>query len=89
MKIAPTAQVNDGLFDVVLVEGMSRPEILLALRKVYDATHLVHPGVHFRRAKDVQINGLKSPLGLDLDGENASGESLHFSIRPGLLQLLS
>ena len=89
MKIAPTAQINDGLFDIVLVEGMPRSEILLALRKVYNATHLVHPGVHFRRAKQVQITGLKEPLGLDLDGESASGELLSFSVRPGLLQLLS
>jgi diacylglycerol kinase (ATP) len=89
MKIAPTAQVNDGLFDVVLVEGMPRAEILLALRKVYNATHLVHPGVHFRRAKQVRITGLKGPLGLDMDGESASGETLTFAIQPGLLQLLS
>jgi YegS/Rv2252/BmrU family lipid kinase len=89
MRIAPTAQINDGLFDVVLVEGMPRAEILMALRKVYNATHLVHPGVHFRRAKEVQITGLTTPLGLDLDGENASGESLNFSIQPGLMQLLS
>jgi diacylglycerol kinase family enzyme len=89
MRIAPTAQVNDGLFDVVLVEGMPRPEILLALRKVYDATHLVHPGVHFTRGTAVEVTGIKGPLGLDLDGESASGESLRFSVQPGMLQLLS
>ncbi len=89
MRIAPTAQINDGLFDVVLVEGMPRMEILLALRKVYNATHLVHPGVHFKRGKTVEITGLQGPLGLDLDGESASGESLRFSVQPGMLQLLS
>ncbi|MBZ0301135.1 MAG: diacylglycerol kinase family lipid kinase [Anaerolineae bacterium] len=89
MKIAPTAQVNDGLFDVVLVEGMPRADVLLALRKVYNATHLVHPGVHFQRARQVHITGLKGRIGLDMDGENASGESLTFTVRPGLLQLLS
>ena len=89
MKIAPTAQVNDGLFDVVLVEGMPRYEILRALHKVYSATHLVHPGVHFQRAKEVTITGLKTRVGLEMDGENASGEQLTYSIRPGVLQLLS
>jgi diacylglycerol kinase (ATP) len=89
MKIAPTAQVNDGLFDVILIKGMPRAEILLALRKVYDATHLVHPGVQFHRARQVRISGLKGALGLDLDGENDTGADLTFSIRPGALQLLS
>ena len=89
MKVAPTAQVNDGLFDVVLVEGMPRHEILWALRRVYNATHLVHPGVHFKRAREVRITALNDRLGLDLDGENAAGEDLTFTVRPGLLQMLS
>lgn len=89
MKIAPTAQVNDGLFDVVLIKGMPRTEILLALRRVYDATHLVHPCVQFHRARQVRISGLKGALGLDMDGENDMGADLTFRIRPGALQLLS
>lgn len=89
MKVAPTARVNDGLFDVVLVEGMPRIEILMALRKVYNASHLVHPGVHFRRAQQVHITGIKDALGLDMDGESASGADLRFTIHPGALQLLS
>jgi YegS/Rv2252/BmrU family lipid kinase len=87
MKIAPTAQITDGLFDVILVEGMPRVEALLALRKLYDATHLLHPGVHFKRGQQVHIIG--DNIGLDLDGEPASGDDLTFSVKPGLLQLLS
>lgn len=89
MKIAPTAQVNDGLFDVVLVEAMPRHEILRALYKVYNATHLVHPGVNFQRARQVDITGIHSPVGLEMDGENATGEHLTFTIEPDKLQLLS
>jgi diacylglycerol kinase (ATP) len=87
MKVAPTAQVNDGLFDVVMAEGMSRPQILQVLRKVYSGAHLVHPGVHFKRAQQVRISG--EDVGLDMDGEDASGQELLFTLRPGLLQLLS
>ena len=87
MKIAPTAQITDGLFDVVLVEGMPRLAAVLALRKLYDATHLLHPGVHFKRGQQVHVTG--ENIGLDLDGEPASGDALTFSVKPGLLQLLS
>lgn len=87
MKIAPTAQITDGLFDVILIEGMPRLEALVALRKLYDASHLVHPGVQFRRGQQVHITG--DDIGLDLDGEPASGDDLTFTIKPGLLQLLS
>ena len=87
MKIAPTAQITDGLFDVILIEGMPRLEALLALRKLYDATHLTHRGVSFKRGQQVHITG--DGIGLDLDGEPAHGDDLTFTIQPGLLQLLS
>lgn len=87
MRVAPTAQVNDGLFDIVLVEAMSRLQALSALRKSFSGTHLVQPGVHFKRGIRVDITGDR--LGLDLDGEHASGNSLTFTVQPGLLQLLS
>lgn len=89
MKIAPHAQTDDGLFEVVLVEGVSRPRILAALYRVYDGSHLTHPAVRYARAGSVQIQGAKGAVGLDLDGEHAAGRDLAFSIRPGLLHILS
>lgn len=86
MKIAPQATTDDGLFDVVLVKGVSRPRILAALRRVYDGSHLTHPAVQFQRAKEVRIQGAVS---LDLDGEHADAHDMTFSIRPGLLKILS
>jgi diacylglycerol kinase (ATP) len=89
MKIAPNAQTDDGLFDVVLVEGVSRPVILSALYRVYNGSHLTHPAVRFGKAKEVHIQGERGAVALDLDGEHASGRDLSFKVRPGLLHLLS
>ena len=87
MRVAPTAQVNDGLFDIVLVEAMPRIQALNALRKSFRGTHLVQGGVNFKRGKQVHITG--ENIGLDLDGEHASGNTLTFTMKPALLQLLS
>lgn len=87
MAFAPDASMNDGLFDVVLVEAMSRVKALAALRKVYDGSHLSVAGVHHRRAASVEIAG-SSPIDLDLDGEHAAGQHLVFSMRPGFLRVL-
>jgi diacylglycerol kinase (ATP) len=89
MRIAPHAHADDGLFDVVLVEGVSRPRILAALYRVYNGSHLTHPAVRFKQARAVQIQGINEPLGLDLDGEQAAGQQLRFQMRPGLLHMLS
>ncbi len=87
MVIAPQAKPDDGLFDVILVRGMSRPRILLAFQKVYRGTHLDHPKVKYRRAAQVSLE-TRAPFSFELDGETYSGQSLSFAIRPGLLHML-
>ncbi|NDJ62517.1 MAG: YegS/Rv2252/BmrU family lipid kinase [Chloroflexi bacterium] len=88
MKIAPDAQLADGLFDVVLIEAIARLRVLAALRRVYDGSHLTHPNVRTARARQIAIQAPAGPLGLELDGEYASGQSLTFTVRPGLLPIL-
>ena len=89
MKIAPRAETNDGIFDVVLVKGVSRPVILSALYRVYSGSHLTHPAVRYAQAREIEITGVNGVLGLDLDGETATSQHLTFRIHPGLMQILS
>jgi diacylglycerol kinase (ATP) len=88
MKIAPQARSDDGLFDVVLVQGVSRPHILSALWRVYLGNHLNSPYVHFGRAKAVEITSAAGVLSMELDGEPAAGKHLHFQVQPGMLAVL-
>jgi YegS/Rv2252/BmrU family lipid kinase len=87
MRIAPDARPNDGMFDVVLVEGMSRPRILMAFQRVYSGSHLTHPKVQHAHATDVRIE-TPALLRFELDGESFTGRDLSFSLQPGLLQML-
>lgn len=87
MKIAPEARHDDGLFDVVLVKGMSKPRILMAFEQVYRGAHLSHSKVQFDRAKQVRIQ-TAAPLYFELDGETYHGRELAFAMHPGLLQML-
>ena len=88
MWIAPKALMNDGMFDVVLVEGISRPRILLAFRQVYRGTHLARKDVRYTRAASVRISSEDGPLKLDFDGEGAIGQDLHFSVMPRAVNVL-
>jgi len=89
MRIAPRAETNDGIFDVVLVKGVARAVILSALYQVYSGSHLTHPAVRYAQAKEVHITGVNNAVGLDLDGETASSHEMTFRIQPGLMQILS
>lgn len=88
MKVAPFADISDGLFDVVLVEGMSRLRAMDALRRVYDGKHLNVERIHHKRTASVEIMSKSSLLGMELDGEYAEGQNLLFDIKPSVLNLL-
>ena len=90
MRIAPDARYDDGLFDVVLVEGMPRTRILRALYTVYSGAHVRRNDVHIRRGQQVEITLPSSEaLGLDLDGEAERGTHIRFEALPGALTTLA
>lgn len=56
MNICPQAQLHDGLFDVVILEPVSKVEFIKTFPKVYSGAHINHPKVKSLRAKKVTIS---------------------------------
>jgi diacylglycerol kinase (ATP) len=88
MRIAPEARIDDGWFDVVVVEAMPRWQILLDLRLIYSGAHMDHPRVHVGKARGVRIESDGRKLGMDLDGEPAKAHKMQFTLEPQALQML-
>ncbi len=88
MWVAPHARIDDGAFDVVLVEGMPRRRILLALRTVFSGKHLRRKDVHFCRAASVRVRSEDGPLWLEFDGEEALAQDVAYSIAPRAIRVL-
>lgn len=88
MLIAPEAQASDGLFDVVLIENMSRLEAIRALSTVYTGQHINRPDVHVKRARLVEVESAGGRLPIELDGEQSSGNHIRFEVLPGMLPML-
>ncbi len=55
MKIAPGAVLDDGLFDVCLVEDMSKLKIMRLFPLIYSGRHLMRPETEYFRAREVRI----------------------------------
>lgn len=91
MHIAPTASLDDGLLDVVVIEA-TRRGLIRSLPKVYDGSHLDLPGVHVLRGRSVTVSGTPAvPIGGDgepLGHLPASGAVARTDILPGALNLL-
>lgn len=88
MQIAPRAEIDDGLFDVVTLE-LSRREALLSTADVYRGTHLENDNVSFDRATRVHAEPVdpKERVLLDIDGEAPGALPATFEIRPRALLL--
>ncbi|MGI8827025.1 MAG: diacylglycerol/lipid kinase family protein [Chloroflexota bacterium] len=87
MKIAPVANMADGLLDVVVLGDFSRPELFTQIWKIYPGLHVEHPQVFTARGSTVSIQ-LSRPTQLDLDGELYEDRFHSFQILPGALRVL-
>jgi diacylglycerol kinase (ATP) len=56
MYVCPQAQLNDGLFDVMILEPVSKLEFLKVFPKVYSGSHISHPKVKMIRTRKITIN---------------------------------
>jgi diacylglycerol kinase (ATP) len=55
MYVCPQAQMNDGLFDVMILEPVSKIEFLKVFPKVYSGSHISHPRVKIFRSQKVAL----------------------------------
>jgi diacylglycerol kinase family enzyme len=69
MRIAPDASLDDGSFDVVIVESRGRLRSLTGLPALYRGRHLDQPGVIVQHARVVEIATPEGALLFDVEGE--------------------
>lgn len=81
LHIAPQARIDDGVFEIVIAEGMPMPSVLPLVARLYRGTHLTHPKVRSTSAQEVRVvsaSGL--PIGLDFDGEPGMARELTYRV---------
>jgi YegS/Rv2252/BmrU family lipid kinase len=69
MMLAPNAEIDDGLLDVIVADRASRLAIIRELRRIRRGDHLKNPRVSEHRCRTVSIT-TEDPLGLEIDGES-------------------
>ncbi|MGI8846671.1 MAG: diacylglycerol/lipid kinase family protein [Candidatus Dormibacteria bacterium] len=88
MLIAPRAEIDDGLFDVVIVAEMGRLEALRAMPALYRGNHLGHRAVEVRRGRRVRITAEDGDeLLFDIEGEQVERAPATITCMPGALKV--
>ncbi len=87
MFVAPDAELDDGLLDVVTVGGVSRLRFLASLPRVFRGTHVGRPEVHVRRGREVAI-GADRPFTLYADGDPIAELPAQIRVLPGAVRAI-
>jgi len=88
MFIAPDAELDDGVLDVVWTEGVSKLRFLSQLPKVFKGTHVENPEVGVRRAAEVKVSADR-PFAVYADGDHITDLPATIKLLPKALELIA
>jgi YegS/Rv2252/BmrU family lipid kinase len=87
MFIAPDAELDDGLFDVVTLARLGKLRYLGNLPKVFKGTHVRVPQVSVTRAARLNVSASR-PFAVYADGEHLTDLPVDLRVIPGALRVL-
>jgi YegS/Rv2252/BmrU family lipid kinase len=88
MRIAPEAELEDGLLDVVTVGEVGKLRFVANLRKVFKGTHIDDEQVRMFRASRVEITASR-PFPVYADGEHLTDLPVAVRVLPRALSVLA
>jgi YegS/Rv2252/BmrU family lipid kinase len=87
MKMAPLAQINDGLIDLIVVRKAGRLKLLYLFTKLFKGRHIGDPAVVYHQCKQFSIEPIEDHV-LNIDGEMIGCTPVHVKMIPSAIQVL-
>ncbi len=87
MKITPTAELDDGLLDILFLPHFSKLKLLFYLPRVYKGTHLSIAGVKYCKGKKVRVTSTEELI-IEIDGETPGKTPVEMEIMPKALKII-
>ncbi len=86
MWVGPRAAADDGIFDVVILKDLSKPELVVNIPRIYRGTHLTHPKVEYLHGREIHIEA-QQRMFMQAEGELVGETPASFRILPAALNL--
>ena len=77
--LTPQAEVDDGFFDICLVHGLSKAQMLALVPSAMKGTHITAPPVRMSRARQITVTSA-DPLPVHADGEILYTDAHHLEV---------
>lgn len=87
MKIAPMADVKDGVFDICIIHRISKWKILRLFPTIFSGKHIHVKEVKLYKGKNIKINGSQT-MRLNLDGDIIGNTPVEFKLIPQALKVI-
>ncbi|MBN2211332.1 MAG: diacylglycerol kinase family lipid kinase [Sedimentisphaerales bacterium] len=87
MKIAPLAQMDDGMIDLLIVRKAGRRKLLSLFSKIFKGGHVGDPVVVYHQVREFSIVPLENHI-LNIDGELVGNTPIHVTMLPGEVEVL-
>ncbi|MDQ3624016.1 MAG: diacylglycerol kinase family lipid kinase, partial [Verrucomicrobiota bacterium] len=88
LPIAPEAQIDDGLADLVLIPAASIAQLAVLAPQILLGSHLASDLVVFRRARKIVVKA-DPPMNFNTDGEWFGGTPVTFTVLPRAIEVLA
>ena len=87
MYLAPDAELDDGLLDVVLIADHPKRSFLATMPKAFNGTHVHHPAVSVLRGRELQVDADR-PFDVYADGDPIGSTPATIRVVPAALRVL-
>lgn len=87
MRIAPEAEIDDGLLDVVIIRDLPIRKLISKLPLIYAGTHLSDPAAVAHRGRVIEAVAEPGVVKLELDGEPLGTLPARYEVLPGALRV--
>jgi len=87
MHVAPQAELDDSLLDVVIIGDIGKFDLLKSLPMIYKGTHINHPKVRMEKATHIAIESSERVL-VHADGEFLGECPASFWLMPSALSIV-
>jgi YegS/Rv2252/BmrU family lipid kinase len=86
MIIAPEAEVDDGLFDIIIAKAMNRRQVLALFPQIFKGTHVHSPLIESFKCRNISVR-FDTIEPVSPDGEQTGNTPLSAEIVPRALEL--
>ncbi|MBM4388485.1 MAG: diacylglycerol kinase family lipid kinase, partial [Deltaproteobacteria bacterium] len=87
MMVAPEAEINDGLFDIIKFGDLTKMEFISLSSDIYKGNHLKRDKITMRRGSRLSAFPLEGDVLIDLDGEQAGKLPVECAVHESRLRI--